>query len=385
MGTRLSFFQSLRIEGNLVPYLELTGWKAADDTSKQWYVFRGEVDGEGEPLEIVLPRNPNARDLNIYLENAVNLLSALADETVQDTVRRIAYYDRDVLRVRNLETDEHNSITLRMATQQVHELREMVTYAACSEHEPKPYFLSGQIGIAKKMIEHYRFGHTFSGSFGFTIESPIVRIPSEYVQMRLLPEDEELPGPVMPIERRVMERIVRGLATTQQATKNMDSQLLIREYSSGFNSNMCQSIVTMSRDKRPLEYTVLWSPKIKSPDDIQDVRLVRLVERSYEYLAYAAQELRRLKPQYVTVRGRVTGLTSKDNPLGASSKRSIVVRGTFEGIARPTDILIGLDRDAYVTADKAHMNWYTVEVDGVISRIGNVWRLSDPSNFRVGG
>jgi len=383
MDRRPLLFEELQIESNLVPYLELTGWEAVDDSPERWFVFRGEVDSEGEPLEIVLPRNPKARDLRIYVENVVNLLSALADETIQDTLRRIVYYDRDMLCVRNLETEGYNSITLRVAAQQVNELRQMVRYAACSEREPKPYFLSGELGIAKKMIEHYRFGHTFSGSFGFTIESRIVRLPSPYEQLKLLPEGDEPPSPRMPVERRVMERIVRGLAITQQATTSLDSQLLVREYPRGFNSNMCQAIVKMSREKKPLEYSVFWSPKIMPPQDIEGVGPVRLIERSYDYLAYAAKELRQLEPEHVTIRGRVTGLTSKDDPLGASTRRSVVIRGTFPDITRPVDVVVELDRDDYVAANGAHIDWNTVEIDGIIGRSGHAWRLSDPTNFRV--
>ncbi len=381
-------YQDLRVEGNLIPYLELTGWKRAEDTNGRWFVFRGGNDMDGEVLEIVLPRNPNARDLNIYLQNAVDLLSALADETPQTTIKRIVHYDRDVLYTRNLETGDYNSITLKMAAQQVNELRQMVNYAACSEHEPKPYFLYGQVSVAKQMVEHYRFGHTFSGSFGFTVESRIIRMPAQYQQMKLLPEDtgQAQPVSIMPIERRVMERVVRGLVTTQQATRKLDSHLLIQEYASGFNSNMCSAIVRLSQDKRmPLEYSVQWSPKLQPADDIKDVGAIRLAGTSYEYLEYAAKELRQLKPEYVTVKGRVTSLTSKENPLGTTSRRLVIVRARYRPDVKPIDIFIELEKDDYIAANNAHINWGVVEVSGVISRIGNAWRLSEPSGFKVVG
>ena len=62
------------------------------------------------------------------------------------------------------------------------------------------------------MVEHYRFGHTFAGSFGYTIESPLIHesdvFRSEF-QDRLFEleayTDEEVV--VTPLERRVMERV----------------------------------------------------------------------------------------------------------------------------------------------------------------------------------
>jgi hypothetical protein len=187
----------------------------------------------------------------------------------------------------------------------------------------------------------------------------------------------------MPIERRVMERIVRGLITTHQATSTMDSLLLIKEYANGFNSNMCSAIVGMSPKNAPIEYAVYWSPKIKPADDISQVDPIRLVERSYNYLKYAAEELRQLKPEYVTVTGRVTGLTSKDNPLNLGTRRSVVVKGRYRPDMRPIEIIVELDKDDYVAADNAHMHWRTVQINGILSRSGYAWRLNEPTEFMV--
>lgn len=232
------------------------------------------------------------------------------------------------------------------------------------------------------MVEHYRFGHTFAGSFGFTILSPIIHLPTPYVQMNLF--GEAPPEPVPPIERRVMERIIRGLSNTRQAVRGNDPQLLIREYASGFNGNMCQSIVRMSQDKRvPIEYKVFWSPKVKPADDVDETQSFELSELSYDYLEYAANELKKLKPEYVTVRGRIVGLSSKDNPLGATAHRSVIIRGRYREDMRPVDIIVELNKDDYVTASQAHIEWVIVEVNGVLSRSGYNWRLTDATDFKI--
>ncbi len=98
------YFAYLKVEENIIPYLSFTGWEQTA-ASEKWFVFRGSKDTNGDPLEIVLPRIPGARDLSLYLENAVNLLAALQDKSPQEIIRIIAFFDRDVLSVRNLETD----------------------------------------------------------------------------------------------------------------------------------------------------------------------------------------------------------------------------------------------------------------------------------------
>ena len=205
---------------SLIAYLNLTGWRRVA-VNKRWFVFEGSKDIHGDALEVVLPRLSEASDLNLYVANAVNLLSALSNESPEVTARRIRHYDSDVLTVRNLETGERNSITLRLAQRQVSRLKQLVAYSACSEREPKPYFIM-QSGIADRMVEHYRFGHTFAGSFGYTIESPLIHESDVFrskFQDRLFEleayTDEEVV--VTPLERRVMERVVRGLRYTEQA------------------------------------------------------------------------------------------------------------------------------------------------------------------------
>lgn len=132
-------FSDIRIEGNLIPYLQLTGWQEAKEANARWFVYQFTQE-EGDALEIVLPRNSRARDLRIYVDNTINLLSALSEEPVDDVVRRIVYYDTDVLHSRNIQTGEYNSITLRMAAQQVRQLKQLVNFSAFSEHQPKPHF-----------------------------------------------------------------------------------------------------------------------------------------------------------------------------------------------------------------------------------------------------
>jgi hypothetical protein len=277
---------------DLASYLQLIGWELHEPPAGRWLVFVGASDINGEPLEIVLPREPNVPDVNVYLANAVDILSVVAQEPSEVTTRRIRFHNRDVLNVRNIETGEQDSIALRLASKQVSELKNLVAYSACSEHDPRPHF-DTLLGIGRRMIERYRFGHTFPGSFGFTIESPPIGKPTIYTrspqgapvpeQIPLIPE-EELPR-IPPFGRRVMERIVRGLNATQQATRERDVSVLVNSYPSGFNSRMCAAVVQMAKGKvLPLEYTVLWSPKIAPGDDIADPGTIRLNEASYLYL-----------------------------------------------------------------------------------------------------
>jgi hypothetical protein len=370
----------------LSAYLELAGWQRRVPPSEKWVVYEAPSTAGEKPFEIVIPTDNSASDLPNYIQVAVNLLSSLANESPDATAKRVRLYDRDVFTVRNLEGDEYNSITLKLAARQVNELKQLVAYSACSERDPRPYFPTHQLAAAKDMVSHYRFGHTFAGSFGFTIEAPILHAETAFVQLALLDEPTE-PLALPPIERRVMERIYRGISDAERATKEQDADVLIQGFPSGLNANMCKSLVSMSRDKSiPIEYSVLWSPKLPPPLEPITREPVRLWEPSYTYLDYAAKKLRELKFEPVTIRGLVVALSSKDAPLGIKpTDRSVVVKWTNRPDGRPVNVIVPLEKEEYVLAHRAHLEWQTVEVTGVVRHIANLWRLSEPRGFRVRG
>lgn len=373
---------------NLVMYLELTGWKHVN-SDLRWQVFQREVNGAAEPFEVVLPSNDQAKDFPIFVANAINLLSGIRNESPEIMTRRIKYFDSDVLSIRNLETGEYDSITIKLADKQVGEIKQMIAYSASSEREPKPHF-NTPLSAGNHMIEHYRFGHTFNGSFGFTIESPLTHTPYIYErkpQAALFDVEPYIDETLViaPLERRVMERVARGLIYSGMATKDHSAQILVSKYSSGFNSNMCSAIVDMANQTLPLEYSILWSPKLRPSEDIEGFAPVKLNETSYDFLEQAAEELKTIQPEYVQIRGLVTDLSSGGDPLSDSDiSRSVAIRWTNrpEGM-KPIKVVVSLTKEDYVIAHGAHLSWSTVEVTGILQNTGALWRLIEPSHVEV--
>ena len=364
---------------SLVSFLQLRGWELVDGNDR-WYVFLGYEDAQGSPLEIVLPKNPDAPDYGIYVKTAVDLLSALDDTEPVSKVNDILSFDRDVLLVRNVEIIDSTSIPINLATKQVAQLRRLVAFAACSEEDAKPHF-NAQLNIARRMVEHYRFGHTFSGSFGFRLESP-VGSEQMYVQKAL---HGDIPDKVIiPLERRVMERILRGLVATRTAVEQRQVDLLINSYAQGFNANMCTAMLQISDDqKQPIEYSVRWSPKIRVSEDVANVGNIQIQTRHYEYLKQAARELRKLEPEHITIEGTVIALSSPDDPLTSNViDRSVVIKW-YRTRRRPIQVRVVLDKDDYIEAHKAHLDWNTISVSGIIQNVGGSWRLSEPHNFKI--
>lgn len=369
---------------DLVEYLRHVGWQPTVTPNNRWVIFRGAEDVAGEVLEIILPSDPQARDIYAHFANAINTLCAVTDTPPENLLAEIKYFDRDILRVKNPEMDHSDALSLKVAAQQVFELKQLVAYAACSEDDPKPYFVNAQLPFARRMVEQYRFGHTFRGSFGFTIETPPVSSQAFSAQLSLIPE--KVAGQkFIPPARRVMERIARGLLITQEATKQGDVRKIVQEYRRAFNSNMCQAIVNMSVGKKyPLEFAVTWS-KIEPPSDdkLRNMEMIRFDHESYTHLAYAAELLSKIEPEDVTITGLVTDLSAKDNPLGLDTSRSIIIRWYDKTDGKTHKVYVVLSREDYLRAIKAHQEWRPVTITGTLQKVKRNWRIIDYRDFRV--
>lgn len=362
---------------NIQGYLLSHGWEVEESNNKDWIVFQGEKGIDGQPITIVLS---TIQDEQYYKNNAIDALAAIYDKPTEQITEEIYSFDKDILRIRNLEVDSSGTLSLRVAAQQVEEMKQLVLYAACSEITAEPYHPTAQLAFAQKMVESFTFGHTFPGSFGFKIESQI-NLGERAVQGAFWdPEEPEF----VPSQRRVMERILRGLVVTEQATREHNHAELLESYKLGFNANMCRAIVNMAtKRKLDLEYSVSWSPKIPVAPDLSGVGLIRLSDSSYANLDFVAKELKELSPEQVLLRGLVTDLSSKGNPFGTETSREVIVKWTNRTDGPPANVSMHLGKDHYMEALKAHRGWIPIEVSGFLNKSTKPWSLENLKNFNL--
>ena len=379
--------RDLRVN-DLKNYLNVTGWIYKKSHKNKINIFEGAEDINGEPIEIALPLDDRAHDASAYKASAINLLCALTDQTPEYIVQRINLYDRDLLSVRNIESDDE-SISLHLASKQVTQIKRLVTYSACSEIRPRPHFYAVS-DSANKATRQFRFGHTFSGSFGFKVESIVgdqkqlnLSVSSNVQSLGVLQDTNDFI--ILPIERRIIERIVRGLNSIQQSIIINDPFLMVRQYHEGLNSNMCRAILEMSQRRFPIEYKILWSPKIPPSQDVRNFNGIIIDENEFSYLEEALTELRKCEPEETTIIGKVTALISRDDPLRSSedSPRLVTIRWSNRQGGRIVDVGVILNKNDYVKASEAHFQWKNVSISGSILRMGNAWQLSNPHDFQI--
>lgn len=330
------------------------------------------------PVQFVFPQNEIAPDYPLRIVEIAAVLGEILEASPEVVLHRIQQVTSDVVRARLIsKITEGNSVPLSDAVRIVESFKSLIAYAATAEASPLPFHVRPS-GRGLKHANHCRFGHTFPGSFGFTIESPL----APQIQATL-PQQEHVP----PFERRVVERVYRGLEQLKTSIVERQLDPIVKNYDSGLNANMCDALLSMRENAPDLSivYSVDWSPKIPEVE-LAKFTAIEIGPESNEYLEAAAKQLRTADETIkVSIFGPVVLLKSDSAPWEDETDEvhSIAVAWVDEhGRSNRTRVVLG--GSDYMLACEAHMRGQTVAVDGLLERRGKYSRLLDATNFRIG-
>jgi len=328
---------------------------------------------------------PNSIESSEYAQQTARIIEALAtlerreESLVARSIREVAY---DVLRSRIPDTQVFSdAIRLEVARSFIGGIRSVLAAAATTELRPLPYFLRLRKEAAE-YADRCRFGHTFRGSFGFTVESPL----HGHDQIAL-------PGmvPPPPFERRVIQRLTRGLATVSQAVKTDSIDPITNAVNTGFSANVCEQLATLVQQTSPagLDFDFSFSPEWQSDNEtLQPSQTYHLAAHHVEVIRAAAKELRtQVQSWPETVYGRVIRLASEADPSDLTDlmgEREIAILWSSDALGDIT-VRTALNPTDYLKALEAHAAGRPVEVSGTLERRARGWVLLDPSGFTFHG
>jgi len=332
-----------------------------------------------QDVELVLPRETASPDYQRQIRGAIRTLSDLQERTPEEIIADVRQIGFDVMRSRIPDSMvSENTILLEVATGYITGVRSLLAATATTEIQPDPYFLR----LKKEAIafaDGCRFGHTFRGSFGFTVESPVV--PNN---------DPSLPfaDPPRPFERRVMERMVRGVKAVCDAVNHDNPEHLIASAKKGFSANAYEQFAQLIEETAlgGLAFSFALSSEWNLPSDLMQAPEYVVGPRHVEMTRAAAKVLRReAVPRAEKVIGRVVRLASEDDPsdlMNPMGDREIAIKWTTPEGA-DIHIRVALNPTDYLQAHAAHGAGRAVMVSGTLERRGRRWILSNPSDFGV--
>lgn len=356
--------------GNFIPYLKRNSWNQI--LSDPFFVFQGVNDDDGNPIKIVLPKGDDRDDVLHRYADAINLLSVIENRSPYEIIKTINFIDKDIIFIKF----DTSSISLTQAAGFVENIRKFWSLAASSEVSPQP-FLSKTLGIGTSYTEKCCFGHTIKGSFGFTIESPVS--PRPHPQATL---DGGSVEQIPPFERRVVERIIRGIKNTQEAVIEGNVDILVNNYKDGLNANTCDVLSEILEDFKEIqsEFYVSWSPIWENKSDIASIR-VKLDSKAPDYLKSASKTLRKEDlVKSVIISGKIIELNRiLDNSDDDSSNENSIIILDESG----KRVHVILTENEYKRACDAHRDKITVSFEGTLEKINKFWHLSAPEVLHI--
>jgi hypothetical protein len=359
-------------------FLTLNGWKQVADVKKGIDVFKL-GSGTGSEVEIVLPQQAASSDTLRRIADALRTLAQIGEQDLATLTALIRAVAIDVLRSTVPDTLVRNeAIHLDVAEAFIKNVKQLLSAAATTELSPEPFF--GRIKKeAKEFADDCRFGHTFRGSFGFTIETPV--LPNKSPTMEIV---DQTP----PFERRVMQRIARGLKTVQEAAAEQDATPITNNFRTGLSANMCEELVDIAEAVKGerLRFEFAFSPEWRVSPDIVIGESFDVSTAHVDLVKDAAKKLRLQEfERDRIISGRIVRLKSDNNPsdlLQPTGAREITIVWESTDFGE-INVRVLLAPAEYLQAVEAHKTGREVSVGGLIERIGKTWRLSQPRAFTL--
>lgn len=356
-------------------YLTNENWSVLDKTSKA-IVFSGPKTDSGRAIVFRLPTSEDNTDYFERIIDLINIFSAIKNTDQQEIIRQISRMNHDILRVRILNPGDFRfSIPLDVAASEVEALKILFIYAASSEVKPRPFF-DRPLSNGIKYANQCQFGHTFEGSFGFTINTPI-NMP-DHPQLSLFDNSIEIP-----FERKVTERIIQGFINIDKAIETQDINVIVDNFENGLNSKMCESLIELSIEKsKHIEFAIEWSPRLKPSKQISQFSTITLEEPTLKVIEEAAEKLKYVEPFKEVIIGPIVTLHSIKEPfIDEEFTRTAIIKHDFDG--RRIEVKLELNKSGYEVAYRAHGEGKAVHVEGKLFKKGATWRMIDITEIKI--
>ena len=306
--------------------------------------------GEGLP-EIIVPHTERLGDYATVVSTLIETFAEVADQDQPTVYRDLVTADRDVIRIR-IDDEDDDSVAVEDAVDFLGGARDLLRAAACSLREARPLYRTGANRWATNLVRRIRLAQTEQGSFVVVLLSPVV-------------SDDA----VVPIERRLVQRVAEALAAVRSVTKVVgdgDERPFARLVENGLSANLCEALVRLIGPFPALDVSVAWA-RTRSMASARTT--VQFRSGDTAMLKEAARMLRNRRPRPgVRLQGFVARLKRKGAEGGTVFVQAVIDKQT-------ASVAAVLKRTDYERAVQAHRDHARVVLKGDAERAGQRWHL----------
>jgi hypothetical protein len=346
---------------DLQSYLERAGWKRLASRNQKWQIFRLNDDAT-RSLELVLPADERFIDARSRIAQVVRSIAQIEERSIADVCIDLISTNTDSILVRLQVPNSAVSLPISDAARHVRAIKNLLLYSGCSELQARPHF-EHPLPAAQGSLSGFEFCHTFRGSFGFEISSTVAK------------EQQTVDLFDAPINRRMVERIARGLLLLNLSVKKEDPSYLVESYDMAFNARMCDALAGIGLGGEvSFAIDIDWATSLVPNEDVAPFKSQFIGEVQTSMLKYVSEQLKIIKPQLDKIVGHVVNLHCATNPGEGNARRTIAVKLEHEKYGS-IEVRMALGPQNYLMAIEAHSQGKELVAVGQLQRKGNVWSL----------
>ena len=339
------------------------GWARTDEYGDHSDVYSAEA-----LPEIILPRTQNLADYPNVVSRLIAIFSDASTTDVLSLYRDLVTADRDVIRLRVSDNREDGSVPVDAGVDLMVGAKDMILAAACSLRDPRPAYRAGANRDATEYLGQVRLGQTEQGSFVVTMLTP--PIPPQVQQAftgEFEPDDD-------PLSRQMTKHLETALQATRRATEQTTSgdvdafRDAVRE---GVSANLCEAIVKLLEPFPALDTSLSWAR-------------TRPVDRSRSNFRFAIADAPILREAARSLRSRepredepVFGIVQRLQRGEHEAEGTVSLVASIDG--RNQSVTAELSQFDYERAIDAHRDRAPLVMRGDLKRIGQRWRLLNPT------
>ncbi|MDW9508798.1 hypothetical protein GOA81_28085 [Sinorhizobium meliloti] len=362
---------------SIMRYLLRQGWKQQTSRDGALTRFVG-VEGDGSPpVNIFFSTESGGADadqaeLAAALET-IRQVYGLSESALHAMLAALSY-DKILATVPD-DYLRHESIELRAARSYLNGMKGIIAASATTVITGERSFRR-TVKEAKEFADECRFAHTFKGSFGLAIESPV-----GLNNQTLMPFVE----PELPLGRKTLRRITAGLESLKKAYAQDDLGPILSA-PEGLNANMCNELVGIiegtgiPRIELSFVLSPEWEPETPLPLPF------KIESRYRDILKEASARLVKDDTESdVAIFGRIVNLHAAGDPsdlMDDDADRIIQVNWDSPDLGM-VKVSVSLDPARYLVAVEAHRQGRPITMQGKLRRKGRLWSLQDPGDLTV--
>lgn len=359
---------------DVIAYLKSYGWVQGERSSLAAKRLVLNLTSEThDEFEIVVPLEASFRDYGIRVAEILKTLEIVEERSQLDIWKDITTSSVDLMRIQpDIETWPDGSVGIEQGNALVQQTRDVLLAAACATVKPSKVFPNRKPQEAMDYMKKARLGQTEKGSFVLTVLSPVN--PNLSDQLKLFTDE-------IPFERRVMEMLFRSLVALREASiagmTNQNMEPFGAAVTNGVSANLCEALVGLynQADIKSLAFRMTWArTRQHDPHMISEAQITHDIMPLIEE---GGRWLRRTAPiENTTVAGMPFIL---EHQYGQG--RQIIVSTIIDG--KPRTVHIDLTEAEYNRAIEAHRSEKMIKCDGILTREGRRFTLTQPSPIEV--